>query len=968
MNKLKKGLMILPAFLLVISGCVTNEDNPVESDDTVPQDTEDDSEKKGDDEGSGSTETTYDAAYALYGDFADSSWKESPSTDSIYYLPYSTSDKSTMYWERTVTIDSASQNWDAGFRVIEYGSWSNTVVSYSDITSDSTGVRGPGNDNNIIVTWGETYDLVIDCTGTSNKITVTLVEEEIEVNIDSYYVISGDIDGYSWKDSPGYTNDLTLPYDSSLANSKYWQRTITTCSAISEQDNPGFRLLNYGSWENTIGYSNFSSISGSGVCSWTDNDNNFKLLNYSASYDVTIDMRGSSWSIIIDTHTDGFEKVDGKYDDTSSGGSSSGGSSSSGSGSWVSGSAFTGASVDKIDAIASNDDYIMGADMSSIVEVLSAGGVFYDYSGNAIADIDDFMKFMADQGINYARIRLWNNPYNSSTNASYGGGGNDLNTDLEIAKAASKAGMKICLDFHYSDFWADRERQFAPSAWSNYSGTALTDAAAKFTTETLEAFKDVGCTPSMVQVGNETNNNSICGTSGTSFFSACCSAVRSFATTNNTDIKIVIHHSDDQDVNTISGYITALTNANVDFDIIGLSFYPFWHKNGNISTLQSDMQTLKSKFSGKDVCLMEYSYGWTTDYTSWGTQYGNMSNTFNDSLASVAGYEATPQGQASAVHDINEAVVNGGGIGSFYWEPAWISKQGTSWASSASEEFYTSHGVSTSGWSFDTTSWANQAFFDYDGYALQSLKVFDQMKNGVDYSDETYVSGNLDLTASVYAYSDRASQLPQTTDIYTNTGSIVPCDITWNETDIATLESAVGGSTVTVKGTITFNGTTQEVSATVTIINEYIRNGGFEEGSTDRDAFCEGWTFTGTGGRVRNTSGDARSGSFYYDPWLANAFTCGIYQEIGTLAAGKYSLETYYQITSSDDIDISITLYVKVGETTKSMTLSDKVSGQYVYASLDFELTSSEAVTIGLDVVGAANACAYIDDFSMQYV
>ncbi len=665
-------------------------------------------ESGGDTGSSGGSEVSYDSKYALVGDFPGYDWDESPDTDSIYYLPYSSTDKSTMYWERTITIADPPVNdqywenpdtWDAGFRVVEYGTW-NTVVGYSNITGTPTGVNGTDNNDDIEVDFGATFDLVIDCTGSTNTITVTLVEEEETYNIDGHYILYGDFDGMSWSTEPGYDSIYDLPYDSTNSNSKYWTRTITTGNPTWTT---GFRIVEYGSETNVAGYSNFTIDSAStGLYSGgADNNNNIRFAAANTSYDLTIDMRGSTWTLLVNYHSDDFEAgINGKAGGTSSGGSSSG---------------------TYGDDLGITSSYAMGMDTSSIVEVLEAGAVMYDYDGNKIDDIDEFMSFVASEGVNYIRIRLWLNPYDGSGN-SYGGGHNDESTDLTIAKAAVKAGMKICLDFHYSDFWADRERQFCPDEWSSLSGSTLNSTAAEYTTSILTDFRNANCTPSMVQVGNETNNNSICGTSGTDFFVACCAAVNSF----DSSIKVVIHYADDQTTSVMKTYFKALVDASCQFDIIGLSFYPFWHRNGSISTFQSDMEDFKSELS-KDVCLMEYSYGFTTTWTDWGDTYGQMSNTFNDTLQAVAGYEASPEGQAQCIYDINKAVVDAGGIGSFYWESAWISKKGTCWASSYSAEFYTNHGVSVTDWAFDTCSWANQALFDYDGYVLSSFNIYNQM-------------------------------------------------------------------------------------------------------------------------------------------------------------------------------------------------------------------------------------------------
>ncbi|MCD8203703.1 MAG: glycosyl hydrolase 53 family protein [Coprobacillus sp.] len=818
MNNIKKSLILLPVFALLLAGCTPSDDNPVSGDiDSSESDSE-----KGSDDGSGDTSgsgpvTTYDAAYALYGDFADSSWNDSPSEDSDFYLAYSSTDSSTKYWSVTVTTSSEpvdnewwsdTNQWDAGFRIVVYGDYNTTVAGYTELSSSSSAdVRMGSDSNNIALDWNTTYV-------------------------------------------------------------------------------------------------------------------------------ITIDMRTSA-SIKID------------YPSTSSSGEDDG-----------------SVSVGKIDEIANNDNYIMGVDVSSIYEVLNAGAVYYDWAGNAITSLDDFMSFLASQGVNYVRIRLWNSPYvtaGDSTSGSFEGGGNDLDTDLLIAKAAADAGMKICLDFHYSDFWADPEKQTRPREWMSLSESEVISKGASWTSEVLNAFKNVGASPSMVQVGNETNNNTICGftansTNAVSFFKSCCSAVRTF----DQDIKIVIHYADSRDYFTWSSYYQTLINQGVDYDVIGLSYYPFYHES--MSSFSNTLKSYVSGFSSKEVCVMEYSYAYTLDYKAWNTGYGKMSNTFNADLETAGGYDATIQGQASVIHDVNEAVAQAGGIGTFYWEPAWLSKTGTSWASSNALNYYQQYADSTAtaDW-FDTCTWANQALFDYDGYPLDSLKAFDQMKNG-ETIEEHYVSGNLSFTGTIDTGSDRTSQLPTSTEIYTTLGRNVTCNITWNSEDLAALNSASDGQTVVVHGSITFGGETLTVTGTYTLFHEYIVNGSFENGTSNSGT--SSWTLTGSGHRFA-ADGNARTGSWYYNPYNSQSISCGIYQEV-LLSAGTYTFECYWRTDSGTNL--TFTLYASVGEVTleSSVLPSGSSYSTWINSSISFTVSSSSTVRVGLNTVGNGGAWAHVDDFSLH--
>ncbi len=833
-KKLKSVLCLsLLAFLcLGTSGC--NNEEPIDPDPGIPPVDEPDDEDGGDtktdetepgevipddnpdDDGDGDggdepdPEPTYnyDSAYALVGDFADSAWDLAPAEDSIYYLAYDSTQSSSMYWERTVTINPTTQEWEAGFRVCKYnettvdGSWV-TTVGYSNLADGSTGVIGTDGEDNIKVNWGGTYNLTIDCTGSTPSILVVL-----------------------------------------------------------QSENP--------------------DEGGDGGGSGNDGD-------------VT---------------------------------------------------------VNKIDNIANNDDYILGADLSSIIEVEEAGGIFYDFDGNPV----DCIAYLAESGINYVRIRLWNSPYvtaGDSTSGSFQGGGNDLETDLKIAKRAYDAGMKICLDFHYSDFWADPEKQVCPREWAGVAD--LSSTAASWTSEVLKAFTENGCPVSMVQVGNEINGNRVCGLTSSNvypFLAACCNAVRTY----NSNIKIVMHLADSTSYSNLAAYFQGFINNGVDYDVIGLSYYSYYH--GSISNFESTIKSFDSNFD-KDICVMEYSYGWTTQ--SGGK--GRTSNNFGTSEESAGGYTASPQGQASYIHDVNEVVANAShGIGSFYWEPAWLSLPNTSWASTNALDWYVTYAdpTATSSW-FGTCTWANQALFDYDGYALGSLKAYDMMRNGEE-SNEHYVSGDLDFSGRIDASSDRTSQLPSTTQIYTTLERYVNCDITWNSEDLATLESAAVGSTVTLHGTITFNGETLNVTGTYTLYKEYITNGSFEDGAATGTA--TGWTLTGTGGKYRS-DGNARTGNYYYNPWLATDYSCGVYQTIANLDAGTYTLGVYWRTDSGSDMTNTLYATLDGGDPIEVVLPSGTSYTEWVYSTLTFTATTGQSVEVGLKTTGVNSAWAHVDDFTL---
>ncbi len=142
---------------------------------------------------------------------------------------------------------------------------------------------------------------------------------------------------------------------------------------------------------------------------------------------------------------------------------------------------------------------------SSYIALKDSGVVFRDENGKPLSD-SEFFSYLRDGGMNWVRIRIWNDPYNSSGNG-YGGGNNDLEKAIRLGQMVTNAGMRVLIDFHYSDFWADPKKQKAPKAWAGYSSIEEKETAVyQFTLDSLNALRSAGVDVGMVQVGNETNN------------------------------------------------------------------------------------------------------------------------------------------------------------------------------------------------------------------------------------------------------------------------------------------------------------------------------------------------------------------------------------------------------------------------------------------------------------------------------
>ena len=271
--------------------------------------------------------------------------------------------------------------------------------------------------------------------------------------------------------------------------------------------------------------------------------------------------------------------------------------------------------------------------------------------------IDKFFKQLNDAGVNYIRIRVWNNPYDSAMNG-YGGGNNDIEKAKTIGKLATAAGMKVLIDFHYSDFWADPGKQQAPKAWANFTVDEKAEAVEEFTTKSLTELIDAGVDVGMVQVGNETNNG-ICGVmykdgwaDAAKIFNAGSSAIRKVAETSGKDIQVALHFANPEKEGTYAEFAKQLYSNNVDYDIFASSYYPYWH--GTTANLTAVLKHIADTYD-KKVMVAETS--WASTLEDGDGHDNTVREGSNDDL-SVEGmdYNFTVQGQANEISSVIKAI------------------------------------------------------------------------------------------------------------------------------------------------------------------------------------------------------------------------------------------------------------------------------------------------------------------------
>ena len=374
-------------------------------------------------------------------------------------------------------------------------------------------------------------------------------------------------------------------------------------------------------------------------------------------------------------------------------------------------------------------DFIMGADMSMLDQLERNGGRFYGLDGQR----GDALQIVKDNGVNWVRLRLWHTPVNESDvieggrtisrrGEPVGGGNNDLATTVRLARRAKALGLKFLLDIHYSDFWADPGKQTKPAAWRNLKGAALEQEVHRYTTQVMQALGDAGVYPDMVQIGNELNGGmlwpdgktwkekpeeQIGGDEGfVALMKQGLRAVREADAKrgNGTRTRLIVHLADGGKNELYRRVFDLFQKQGVDYDVIGLSFYPYYH--GPIDDLRANMDDISSRY-GKEVAVVETAYAYTTrDGDGW-------PNLFNTEMQKSVGYKATMQGQASVVRDVIDAVAQvpgGRGLGVFYWEPDWTPVPRAGWRTG------------------EGNAWDNQAMFDFDGKALPSLAVFKRVR------------------------------------------------------------------------------------------------------------------------------------------------------------------------------------------------------------------------------------------------
>lgn len=364
---------------------------------------------------------------------------------------------------------------------------------------------------------------------------------------------------------------------------------------------------------------------------------------------------------------------------------------------------------------------ILGIDVSSYFEEKAAGAVYY-IDGKSV----DPLKIFKEQGISVVRIRLWLDPY-AEDGTPYMGGTCDLANFIKLAKLANEYGFKIMLDFHYSDFWCDPSKQMIPKAWKHLTAEELPDAIYNYTVATLKEIREEGIELAYIQIGNEITNGTLWPlgkleykddpnhrSNYPTFISFIKAGVKG-AREIYPESKLIIHLERSYDNKIYREFFDEFTANHVDFDIIGASYYPYWHHT--FKELFDNLDDMKKRY-GKEVMIVETGYAFTLE--NFIAEYGKLVIDENFILENnlTLEYPISYEGQAAFIENLIKEAKKHDIAGILYWEPLWLPTKGICWSSTKGEEYIKEEGKPT------RNEWANQCLYDYSGNATPALYKF----------------------------------------------------------------------------------------------------------------------------------------------------------------------------------------------------------------------------------------------------
>lgn len=602
------------------------------------------------------------------------------------------------------------------------------------------------------------------------------------------------------------------------------------------------------------------------------------------------------------------------------------------------------------------EDFFLGMDVSSVLSLEASGVRYRDTDGTE----KDLFALLSENGVNLIRVRVWNDPFDSDGNG-YGGGNNNIEAAVEIGRRAAAYGLPLLVDFHYSDFWADPSKQQTPKAWEGMDIKAKAEALYTYTADCLSRLKAEGIRVSMVQLGNETNGR-MCGERiwmniVHHLMKAGSRAVREVYP----DALVAVHFTNPESADTMLNYASKLAYYDLDYDVFGTSYYPYWH--GTLDNLRQVLGEIAETY-GKKVMVMETSYAYTLED-------GDFSG---NTIGEGGGYEkywpVTVQGQSNALQDVVRTVQEAGGIGVCWWEGAWIpvgtesfeensrlwETYGSGWASS----YAGSYDPADAGKYYGGCACENQAMFDFEGRALPSLATFRLLRTGQEVEVRPDAIDDPVLTC------DLAGEivLPETVSAVMNDGSRIELPVTWEAVDTAAMKAS-GPAEYTVQGVA------EGMPATLLIrmVNfNYLINGDFEGEDTGE------WVTDNFGGTeqlyIEEKKSDSLDGTKHYHFYSAAKDQVGfrLEQTVDNLPAGTYRFDV--SIMGGDAGDYESYAYIKKdGEVSAECGLQITAWNAWHEGACETEVEEGGSLTVGVYVrCGGAGAWGKIDAATLTRV
>lgn len=335
---------------------------------------------------------------------------------------------------------------------------------------------------------------------------------------------------------------------------------------------------------------------------------------------------------------------------------------------------------------------ILGADISSLYKSEDLGGIYRDVDGAP----GDALQILRNHGLNYARLRVWVDPADGYHNKQ---------RLLDMALRLKSLGIRLLVDFHYSDNWADPGKQYKPAAWKDYDFEQLEQAVYDHTFDVCSSLVAQGTPPDMVQVGNEINAGLLWPDGDYNHFDNMAALLKKgyrAVKDASPSTLVMLHIAEGGDNDLARWWFDNITRREVPFDVIGISYYPYWH--GSLGQLQTNLNDITARYD-RDVIVVETSYAFTDRDND---DYPNIV----DNKLAVPSYPLTPAGQRAMLRDVMaivRAVNNGRGLGVFYWDATWTAVKGNGWDNTNP----------TAG-----NAWENQALFDFDGQVLPAIDEY----------------------------------------------------------------------------------------------------------------------------------------------------------------------------------------------------------------------------------------------------